>query len=249
MACIDFFDRACYDLFARYPAAATLVNHHATIRSMTLMLRDGHYTEFFVLSHDCAEGQSSYTLRPWPLEQRSAIEADASNMPGIAMKVLTLGVPIPRHGSLFGWTTLGRVTALIAIYSKYRPTSPEPYWAVMPLVGTPKEQWPPFTGEPDFGKWFWKHHKAGSISPIGSLIAATRGAVFWADTRAILGSDCCAVARELRSPEGYVLPRGRYVYYEALRADKPVPSLRTLLAATGKTDLANRFRLSVDSDI
>jgi len=39
-----------------------------------------------------------------------------------------------------------------------------------------------------------------------------------------------------------MLQRGRYVYYQALRAGKPVPSLRVLLAATGKIDLAPRFR-------
>jgi hypothetical protein len=68
--------------------------------------------------------------------------------------------------------------------------------------------------------------------------------VFWTDTGAILGSGCCAVAHDIRSPEGPMLQRGRYVYYQALRAGKPVPSLRVLLAATGKIDLAPRFRRS-----
>jgi hypothetical protein len=95
--------------------------------------------------------------------------------------------------------------------------------------------------EPDFGKWFWKHYRAGSINSLRSLIAAAPGVVFWADTKAVLGSDCCAVARDLRSPEGYVLPRGRYVYYEALRAGKPVPSLQTLLTTADRIDLATRF--------
>jgi hypothetical protein len=146
-----------------------------------------------------------------------------------------------------GWTGLGHVTALVAIYAKYTPAS-EPYWAVMPLAGIPEAQWPPFTDEPDFGKWFWKHYRAGNINSLGSLIAATPGAVFWVDAKAVLGSDCCAVARDVRSPEGYILPRGRYVYYEALRARKPVPSLQTLLTAADPIDLASRFRQYGPSD-
>jgi hypothetical protein len=53
------------------------------------------------------------------------------------------------------------------------------------------------------------------------------------------------VAREVRSPEGPVLPRGRYVYYQALRLGKRVPPLKALLADTGKIDLAPRFRRPV----
>ncbi len=62
------------------------------------------------------------------------------------------------------------------------------------------------------------------------------------DTEAILGSGCCAVARDIKSPDGHTLRCGRYVYYQALQAAKPVPSLEVLLADTGKTDLAPRFR-------
>jgi hypothetical protein len=47
---------------------------------------------------------------------------------------------------------------------------------------------------------------------------------------------------------GFKLERGRYVYRQALRAGKPVSSLRVLLADTGKTDLAPRFRPAADYD-
>jgi hypothetical protein len=83
---------------------------------------------------------------------------------------------------------------------------------------------------------------------LGGLIAGTTDTVFWADTEAILGWDCCVVARGIASREGYTLPRGYYVYYEALRAGKPVPPLDVLLAHSGKTDLAPRFRRSEDPD-
>ena len=241
MACVDFLDRECYDLFSSYPLAVSSVNNKGTIQSMILMLRHGYNTEFYVLSRDYVAGQSSYSLRRWPQEEAPDIGAGEPDLPDVAVKVLTWGVPIPRHGSFLGWVGLGRVTALVAIYAKCGPASPDPYWTVMPLAGVPEAQWPPFMEEPDFGKWFWKHYRAGSINSLRSLIAAAPGVVFWADTKAVLGSDCCAVARDLRSPEGYVLPRGRYVYYEALRAGKPVPSLQTLLTTADRIDLATRF--------
>ena len=63
----------------------------------------------------------------------------------------------------------------------------------------------------------------------------------WAP-KAILGSDSCAVARDVSNPEGHTLRRGRYIYYQALRAGKPVPSLTALLSDTSEIDLALRFR-------
>lgn len=242
MACVDFLGQECYKLFSSYPLAVSPVNHSGTVQSMILMLREGCDTEFFVLSRDYNGGQSSYSLFPWPSEMEPDIGMGKLDPPDAAVKVLTWGIPVPRHGSLWGWTELGQVAALVAIYAKCAPASPKPYWTVMPLAGSPEAQWPPFTEGPDFGQWFWKHHRAGNISSLRSLIAATADTVFWADTKAVLGSDCCVVARDLRSPEGYVLPRGRYVYYEALQAGKPVASLRTLLTATEKIDLATRFQ-------
>jgi hypothetical protein len=242
MASVDFLGRECHELFSSYPLAVSPVNRSGTLQSMIVMLRESGSTEFFVLYRDYNGDQSFYSLFPWPSEMGADIETGQLDPPDVAVKVLTWGIPIPRHGSLWGWTGPGHVAALVAVYAKCAPASPEPYWTVMPLAGSPEAQWPPFTGEHDFGEWFWKHHRAGNISSLRSLIAATTDAVFWADTKAVLGSDCCAVARDLRSPEGYVLPSGRYVYYEALRAGKPVPSLQTLLTATEKIDLATRFQ-------
>lgn len=98
------------------------------------------------------------------------------------------------------------------------------------------------TDECLFGDWFWEHYRAGNLVCLGGLIAETPDTVFWVDTRAILGSGCCAVARDITSPDGYTLRRGRYVYHQALRADKPMPSLGELLADTEKIDLAPRFQ-------
>jgi hypothetical protein len=114
----------------------------------------------------------------------------------------------------------------------------------MPLVGTSEKQWPPFTNEPVFGRWFWQYYNAGKVVNLGGLIAETPCTVFWAATKGILGSDCCVVAHDIETPEGLMLPRGRYVYSEALQEGKNVPSLEILLADDRKIDLAPRFQRS-----
>ena len=233
----------CHELFAGYPLAANSVNPSGTIRSMVLMLQDGDDSEFFVLSHNCDEGRPFYSIYPWRSEGIVDIGADNSaTVPDMVGDALTCGVPIPRHGSLFGWACEDAVTALVVVYAKYTTVSPKPSWAVMPLAGVEEAQWPPFTGERLFGHWFWEHYRAQSIIYLGGLIAETPNTVFWTDTKAILGSDCCVVACDVRSPEGPTLRRGRYVYDLALRAGKPVPSVEVLLADPGKTDLAPRFQ-------
>jgi hypothetical protein len=208
---------------------------------MVLMVRDGHDIEFFVLSRGPGEGRPSYSLRPWLSGEAASIEVDAPDVSRLTLNIVTRGVPMPRHGSLLGWARGTDITALVAFYANYSPASPEPYWAMMPLADIPQSLWPPFTGEPFFGCWFWEYYRAGTISSLDDLIGGTPGAVFWINTEAILGSDCCVVARDITSPDGHTLRRGRYVYYEALRAGKPVPPLRILLATADRADLASRF--------
>jgi hypothetical protein len=234
---------ACHELFLNYPMAARSVNHSAAIRSMVVMRQDGGNTGFFVLSDDRRKGAPSYSLYRWPMRGNVDIQADDDLVVSeVFVDVVTHGIPIPRDGSLFGWTCEGAITALIVIYAEHTPACPEPAWAVMPCVGTPEAQWPPFTGKRLFGHWSWVHYRAGSIVSLGGLISANPGKVFWTDTTAALGSHCCTVERDIQSPKGYVLRRGRYVYYQVLRAGKPVPPLEELLANTSKIDLASRFQ-------
>ena len=212
---------------------------------MVLMFRDGYDIRFFVLSHDRGRRhQPFYSLRPWPAGEVVNIGIHTLDDPDAILKAVTRSVPIPRHGSLLGWAHGNDITALVAFYAKCSLRSPEPYWAMMPLADIPETLWPPFTDERFFGRWFWDYYRAGSISSLADLIAGTPGTVFWANTKAVLGSDCCAVARDITSQEGHILRRGRYVYYEALRAGKPVPPLQILLAATDKADLTSRFHRS-----
>lgn len=238
----DFLSEVCEGLFRDYPLAVTPDTPDASDRSMVLMVRDGHDSGFFVLSRGAREGQYFYSLRPWLRGETANSEIDPSDVSLTTLNVVTRGVPMPRHGSLLGWARGTDFSALVAFYATYSPMFPDPYWAVMPLADVPQSSWPPFASEPFFGCWFWEYYRAGNISSLDDLIAGTPGTVFWINTKAVLGSDCCAVARDITNPEGHTLRRGRYVYHETLQAGKPVPPLRKLLATADRTDLASRFR-------
>lgn len=237
---------SCDELFAAYPLAVRAGDGDTTtICSMVLMLRNDDDARFFVLSYDDGDGgKPSYLLRPWRDGAVVDIADDGAVAPDVIVDAVTQGVPIPEHGSVFGWRYGDAVTALILIYANRAPGAPEPSWAVMPLAGIPLQQWPPFTDDRLFGRWFWDYYQGGGIVFVGELIASTRDAVFWADAKTILGSGCCVVTRDIKSPEGYTLPAGRYVYHEALQAGVPVPSLEVLLASTNIIDLAPRLRPS-----
>jgi hypothetical protein len=210
---------------------------------MVLLLQDVDDARFFVLSQDSSKGRPSYSLHPWPAGDVAGIEpGGVTAVSDAVVNAITHGVPIPRDGSLFGWTYEEAVTAVIAVYTMSALASPQPIWATMPLAGTPEAEWPPFTDERFFGDWFWEHYRAGRVVLLDDLVAGTPGTVYWVDTRTILGSDSCAVARDIRNPKGRTLRRGRYVYYKALRAGKLVPPLAALLADSSKIDLAPRFR-------
>jgi len=243
MICTSSLYEACHDLSTSYPLAAKAVNRSGTVSSMVLMLEDGDGAGFFVLSSDCREAAPSYSVWPWPAGDIVDIDAeDSAVVPHAIVNAVTRGVPIPRDGSLFGWTCGEVVVALIVIYAEYTPAHPEPGWAVMPLVGTPEAQWPTFTGQRLFGHWSWEQYRRGSIISLDDLIAVTPATAYWVNTKAILGSDCCAVAHDISAPGGYVLRRGCYAYYESLQAGRLVPSLEALLAAPDKIDLAPRFQ-------
>jgi hypothetical protein len=214
---------------------------------MILMLENGGIAQFHVLSHSQGEGKSIYSLFPWPAGWFSDVEEEihAGRPLHEVRRVLDRGVPIPLHGSLFGWRQDDSITAMIAIYANYSPPHTEPSWTVMPRTDIPEAQWPPFTSRRLFGRWFWQWYRDGSIISLSDLIAHSPDTVFWVNTMAALGSGSCAVAAEVRDPQGYGLPRGRYVYSRALRAGKPVPSLEALLASDSRVDLSPGFQQSI----
>jgi hypothetical protein len=232
---------ACRYLFNEYPLAVSAVDHVPGLHTIVLMLRDGGDVRFFVLMRIRGKSRTDYTLSPWRARSAVEIAADGDDVPELVANVVEQGIPIPRDGSLFGWVCQEAVTALIVVYASYRPESPVPVWSVMPLVGTPESQWPPFSIERFFGRWFWKDHQAGNIVRLDGLISANPGIVFWLDTYRALGSDCCVVASDIKTSEGRILRRGRYLGAAALLAGTAVPALTELLAEARKTDLASRF--------
>jgi len=237
---------ACERLFDQYPLAVRNARCSGHAQSLVLMLEDEGIARFHVLSRSHGERRPFYSLFCWPAGRISDVEKEirAGRPLDEVSQILDRGVPIPVHGSLFGWRQDDSITAIIAIYANYSPPHIEPSWTVMPLADAPEIEWPPFTGRRLFGSWFWNFYREGDIISLSDLIAGSPDTVFWADTMTTLGSGTCAVAAGLSSPEGYSLPRGRYVHYEALRAGRLVPSLGSLLSSDNRVDLAPRFRQS-----
>ncbi|MGH3068087.1 MAG: hypothetical protein ACRDMI_05820 [Streptosporangiaceae bacterium] len=233
----------CRALFSDYPLASWADACGArSVRSMVVMLQGGDHPQFFVLTHRRGDGPD-YTMSPWPVGSMTEITADGDGeIPDRVRTAVRHGVPIPRDGSLFGWSDAHVITALVAVETVYTPASPWPTWAVMPRAGFPEAEWPPFTREPIFGHWFWEHYRDGNVVSLSDAIAATPDTVFWVDTTAILGSDCCAVGRDIDVSRGHTLLRGCYAYYRAWQAGQAAPPLSALLADASKIDLAPRFQ-------
>ena len=232
---------ACHELFEKYPKAVRAANISGTVCLMVLLAGTNGSERFYILSRDCRPDRPGYRLRQWRTEREVEITPDGQDLPDVAVAAVTSGVPLPQDAYLFGWKDQDRVTALIVFYTRPARERPEPTWAVMPLAGTPTTHWPPFADESALGHWFWDYYRVGSVVSLEDVVRANPDTVFWVDTRAALGSDCCVVARDVPGPR-FTLPSGRYVYQRALRLSKPVPALLDLLADRSKTDLAARFR-------
>lgn len=230
----------CNQFFTDYPLAVRVDEGGEGGRSMVLTAHEG--LTFFVLWLDYEKGEPVYSIGLWPAGDIAEISADGSRLiPDSLIDALTNGVPIPRDGSMFGWTHNDAVTALVVVYAGESRGS-VPSWTVMPLADAPEWQWPPFTDERFFGNWFWKYYWAGEVISLGDLVAGTPDTVFWVDTKATLGSDCCVVESDIRSSTGDTLQHGCYVYFRALRERKPLPSLEALLADAAKLDLSPRYK-------
>ncbi|MGH3164758.1 MAG: hypothetical protein ACRDN0_02550, partial [Trebonia sp.] len=220
----------CQDLFAGYPLAVrvtTLPGGRGEQKSMVLMA-PGEKEEFFILCQEKG-ADSPFSLFPWRAQGTTLIRPDGGDLAAPCPHVLSDGVPIPRHGSLFGWVWGTSVTALISTYTRYTSRSPVPSWAVMPWVDGTRDQWPPFTFEKLLGRWFWEYVRSGTVRDMESVIAGTPDTMFWTDTTDVLGSGSCAVARDIRTADGLVLPMGRYVRHQVALSGAAIPSLESLL--------------------
>jgi hypothetical protein len=220
----------CENLFGQYPLA---VNDQAII----LMLEDNGEPAFYALD---GYGGPGYVLRAWHGPAIADIGADDEPpATGEVAEIVTQGVPLPRNGSFFGWKRGRMITAAMTIYAQYSPETPVPGWAVSLLEGAPDSQ-PPFTALTLADSSFWDHYRDGNIVDLGPLVAASPGAVFWAHP-ATLTYPCCAVARDITSPDGWVLPQGCYVWWQSLRDGETAGPLDAVLAGD-VTDVSPRFR-------
>jgi hypothetical protein len=214
------------------------------IQEMVLISRHEDEFDFSVLTRHGDGPATFYSLCSWPDgDGNTVIIGHDEAISLAAAEVLTGGVPLPRHGSLFGWSDGDAFTALIPAYTDATATSALPSWSVMPLAGIAETQWPPFVDERYFGAWFWDDLRAGRLVSLATLVAETPDTVFWADTKNSLGSDTCVVARDVANAESPMLRRGAYVYAGALRAGLPIPSLADLLADVDTIDIAEFFAL------
>jgi hypothetical protein len=235
--------QACRELFSRYPQAVRIVDASATVHSMVAMVQAGEYAGFYALVQDSNDGAPTYLLWPWPAGDIVGIAEESDGaVPDLVTHVMNNGVPIPRDGSLLGWVHDGSVTTLMATYAESAPDLAEPVMAVMPLEGTSEAHWAPYTSKRPFDCWSWEEWRAGRVISLDEVIAANPATVWWVDTNDALGSNCCVVARDVITPQGHVLCRGRYVYYGALQAGEPIPTLEDLLASAGRLDLSSRFQ-------
>ena len=239
----------CEALFEDYPLAVEPICDDGTQSSMVLMQPNGTAPQFYTL-HIVRDGDpySFCILRPWRSAGGVEISADASAAaPALAAEVLACVIPLPRHGSLFGWMDDRRtVSALMPFHTDYESETPEPTWTIMPRADVAENQWPPFAGASLFGAWFWNYLRSGGITFLDALIAATPDAVFWTDTQVAIATppgfvaDCCVVACDIVSPDGFTFPRGCYAPRPVLRSGE-LPELETLLADPDRIDLAPRF--------
>jgi hypothetical protein len=245
MAYINLLYDTCRDMFVDYSAAVSSVDDVCGTRSMVLMLRDGSHTSFFTLMCDLVESKPVYYIRPWRGRGTVGVKAnDGTIVPDAIANAVIHGIPIPRDGSLFGWKNGTEITTLMVVYATYMPTHPEPSWSVMPRTDIGQALWPPFTGEPLFGDWFWRYLGDGRIISLDELIWNSPGAVFWVDMEFDFSRGCCAVAHKIMTRDGYTFGSGCYVYYQELKVGTPVPTLGELLADPRRIDLAPRFGVS-----
>lgn len=232
---------ACCGLFVDYPLAVHVEDHGGgrIVKWMVLLLQDSDSPRFFVLSHDSGRGKPLCSIYDWSVgEEVTNIVADGNSaLSPMMVRVVAQGFPIPHDGALLGSNDRGTITALTLSFIKNKMV---PSLMLMPLTGLTEEKWPLYAGEA-LGRWFWDSYRAGKLVYLGELIKGNRDTVFFVEAKSILGSGCCIVTRDVNSPGWPKLPRGRYVYHRALRAGRPVPSLKELLNNYSRTDLASWY--------
>ena len=142
---------------------------------------------------------------------------------------------------MWGWRSNvdSNLTTLMVVYTDSE--LPEPGWSPMPLADTDRTEWSPFVWREYLpAAEFWGDVTAGSIVDVGNnIIGRFPGTIFWVPTTIPgAGAGCIAVKAEVVSPTGFTLPRGRYVFHEALQTNPSIPSLAEMLGTPGRIDLS-----------
>jgi hypothetical protein len=213
--------QVCTGLFGTYPE--TIGDAPG---DMVLIVPGG--SAYTVVRHE-----DTFTVCEWQRNAGVAITPATRDIPAECAHALAHGIPYPRDGALYGWVTGMTVTAIIAFYAD--PDEPEPVLWTMPRAGSDVSQWPPFTTEPGFGAWFWEHRTAGQVIPLGDLITASAGRVFWSGLPTTDSSaGIIGVRGPLPVPGRYWLEAGVYACHASLRRGAPVPSLEEVLADADK---------------
>lgn len=144
----------------------------------------------------------------------------------------------PADGSVFGWLHDGDITALIIYYGAGG-------WSLCPRTDMPEDRWPPYADDAQLAALVRDRLQAGGVIDIGPLAGDSRGLVFWVPVAEEAGGGVIAVRADLPpGPGPFVLRRGRYAHFSALRAGIPLPSLDVLLADERRVDLGPRFPLA-----
>jgi hypothetical protein len=145
-----------------------------------------------------------------------------------------------KNDTLYGWK--GREGAITALMVRY--AGPGESWSLCPDADVPQDRWPPLpAGDDDaFAAAMREQAAAGNVVDLTPLVASSRGIVFWVPAAEETGGGVFAVLAGIPpEPCGYVLPRGRFAHYRALRAGVPLPPLDDLLADGRRVDLGPRF--------
>ncbi len=247
---------ACLRLFRSYPLAVNL-SYPADAgkgspspcysggwhRSIVLRHRAFEGTGFYILAQDPAE---HFTLRPWdPADGECQEIRPGVPVPVISHRIITEGMPVPRHGALLGWVSDRQATALLSVYHGQPAAETRvPQVRVLAMVGSEPMRWPPFTASPlDDGR-FWEYAERGEIVDLAPLVVRDTKGAFWVPSqhagRASQGHGCVVVSRYLQS-ENYWVPAGTYMDHWMLREGVPSPPAGHLLTLPGTTALARRL--------
>jgi hypothetical protein len=174
-------------------------------RSIVLRHRAFEGSGFYVLTQ---EPDEQFTLRPWnPADGECQEIRPGAPVPVTSHRVITEGMPVPRHRALLGWVSDRQTTVLLSVYcqpagpgqpaypgqpgaqpaypgqpaSQTQPAARAsvPQVRVLAMVGSEPMRWPPFTVSPlDDGR-FWEYVERGEIVDVAPVIVHGPRGAFW----------------------------------------------------------------------